>query len=523
MLLNWLMRKKKLPHERSAPSSPDEPLTRISGNLADTVTWIQATLGNPSDLIIRSFTIGDSGRECVVVCIDGLVNKDLVNVQIMENLQLRLSAADVQLPADAEALAGKLEREVLSTHELNKKVHLEDIIAAILSGDTAILIDGAREALIVGTSGWASRGIEEPETETLVRGPREGFAESLRTNLSLIRKNLRDPHLRFHSLTVGRRSRRQLVIAYVEGIIHPQLVAEAKRRLQSLDMDDPQESGEIEQWIEDSFLSPFPQILHTERPDKVFSSLLQGRLAILLDGTPFVLIAPLTFVSLFQSPEDYYERWLIGSLTRLLRYVAAAVSLFTPSLYIALVSFHQGMLPSKLAFSIAAAREGLPFPAAVEAFLMEATIELLREAGLRLPKPVGQTIGVVGGLVIGEAAVKAGIVSPTMVIVVSLTAIASFTIPSYSAGITFRILRFGMMLASGVFGLFGMVLYFIMICVHLANLKSLGIPYTAPLSVSFKDDWKDMLIRAPIAMLKKRPIIMETNNETRMNKEGNGT
>lgn len=266
--------------------------------------------------------------------------------------------------------------------------------------------------------------------------------------------------------------KKDLIVCYVEGIVHPDLVKEVKRRLSSIDIDEAPESGFIEQWIEGSFLSPFPQVLHTERPDKVAAALLGGRIAILLDGTPFVLMAPATMATHFQSPEDYYERWMIGTLLRILRYIGAFIATFLPALYIALVSYHPGMIPSKLAFSIAGTREGVPFPAVVEAFIMETTIELLREAGVRLPKPIGQTIGIVGGLVIGEAAVSAGIVSPIMVIVVALTAISSFALPSYTFAISIRILRFFVMLAAALFGLYGIIVFYIMINIHIVNLKS---------------------------------------------------
>lgn len=200
---------------------------------------------------------------------------------------------------------------------------------------------------------------------------------------------------------------------------------------------------------------------------------MQGKIAIILDGTPFVLIAPVTLGNTLQSPEDYYERWLIGTFLRVLRYGAAFLAMFLPSLYIALVSYHQGMVPSKLAFSIAATREGVPFPAAIEAIIMGLTMELLREAGARLPKTIGQTIGIVGGLVIGDAAVQAGVVSPIMVIVVAVTAIASFSIPAYSVAISFRLVRFGFMLAAAFLGLYGIILVYIMINIHIVNLKAL--------------------------------------------------
>src|SRR5699024_800641 len=254
-----------------------------------------------------------------------------------------------------------------------------------------------------------------------------------------------------------------LVVTCIEGVTHPDLIQEVNRRLQTIDMDDAPESGFIEQWIEDSFLSPFPQITNTERPDKVAISLMEGKVAILLDGTPLVLLMPFNIGDALQTPEDYYERWSVGTLIRILRYMAAFIAMFAPALYIALTSFHQGMIPSKLAFSMAASREGVPFPAFVEAALMGVTMELLREAGARLPKTIGDTIGIVGGLVIGEAAVQAGIVSPVMVIVVALTAIASFSMPEYSVSISFRMIRFGLMIIAAIFGLYGIVLVYIMI------------------------------------------------------------
>ncbi len=266
------------------------------------------------------------------------------------------------------------------------------------------------------------------------------------------------------------------------------------------------------------FLSPFPQILNTERPDKASEALLQGKVVILLDRTPFVLIAPATFGSSLHSPEDYYWRWSLGTLVRMLRYLAAFISVFLPALYIALVSYHPGLIPSDLAFSIAASRDEVPFPPFVEALIMTATMELLREAGLRLPTAIGQTIGIVGGLVIGEAAVSAGIVSPVMVIVVALNAIASFALPSYSIAISFRILQFWLMAAAAIFGLYGIILSYIMINIHIVNLMSFGVPYSTPFAPSFLSDWKDLVLRAPITMMKKRPVYTQPGDKKMMDK-----
>ncbi|WP_453990045.1 spore germination protein [Bacillus nitroreducens] len=493
---------------------PDTIYVDLNENLAN----IKKILDSPADLIIRELTIGENGHSCAIVCIDGLVDKELVNEEVVKNIQQQFANGNQKIPATGVEILKKVEKDILSIHELTKVQTMDKVMISILSGDTALFVNGTNEALIIGSKGWAGRGIEEPMTESLIRGPREGFTENIRTNTVLIRRHVRDPNLRFESSKIGRRSKKDLIVCYIEGIVHPDILAEVNRRLKYIDVDDALESGTIEEWIEDSFLSPFPLVTHTERADKVSSSLTQGKVAILLDGTPFALLAPTTLVSLFQSPEDYYERWMIGSLIRILRYVAAFLAVFLPGLYISLVSFHQGMIPSKLAFSLAASREGLPFPAIIEALLMEATLELLREAGIRLPKTIGQTIGIVGGLVIGEAAVQAGIVSPVTVVIVALTAVSSFAIPTYSAGIAFRILRFFIMLAAGALGLYGIILIYIMINIHIARLTSFGIPYSAPFAPTFYHDWKDLFIRAPLTAQHKRPQHLQTVDDTRSNK-----
>ena len=266
------------------------------------------------------------------------------------------------------------------------------------------------------------------------------------------------------------------------------------------------DSGYIEQFIEDNPYSPFPQIATTERPDEVAGELYEGRVVILVDNSPFALIIPTTINSLFQSPEDYYDRWIISSVLRVIRFTASLLALVMPSLYVVFTSYHTGILPTKLVLSIAASREGVPFPAIVEAFIMEFTLELLREAGLRLPSAIGNTIGIVGGLIIGEAAVRAGIVSPIMVIIVAITAIASFANPSYNLSVGFRLLRFTLIAASGILGLYGLVLGLILILVHLVRLKSFNEPYLTPFVAVNWSDYKDTIYRAPLYKMVKRPI-----------------
>lgn len=485
-------------------------------NLDENLTNVKNMLEEPNDLVIREFVVRSTEHKCAIVYIDGLVDTEFVQENIMKNLQLLTERK--QLPeADAE-LFEVVNREIISITDIEKGYTLDDISNAILYGDTVFYLDGIDKVLIMDTKGWETRAIEEPVTETVIRGPRDGFVENLRTNMVLVRRHIRDPNLRFKTHQVGRRSKKDLVVAYMAGIINPAIVKEVNRRLKTIDMDDAPESGYIEQWIEDNFLSPFPQIINTERPDKVAAALLQGKVAIFLDGTPFVLLAPATFGNALQSPEDYYERWTIGTFLRLLRYFAAFIAIFLPALYIALVSYHQGMLPSKLAFSIAASREGVPFPPFVEALVMTITMELLREAGARLPKTIGQTIGIVGGLVIGDAAVSAGIVSPVMVIVVALNAIASFSLPAYSVAIAFRLILFGFMLSAGLLGLYGIILAYIIVNIHIVNLKSIGVPYSTPFAPTFLKDWNDLVFRAPIPMLTRRPKYMQTNDDISGNK-----
>ncbi|ACX63886.1 spore germination protein [Paenibacillus sp. Y412MC10] len=489
----------------------------LSTHLKENLETLSLLLNDPSDLTTKVLQVGGVSYTSAIVSLEGLSDQLLIKEQIIQPIQHNPEQYASSMK-DVRHVLHEIENRMISLQITNRTRRWDEVIPVILSGDTILMLEGTDEVLLIKTRKWPGRSIEEPQTEALVRGPRVGFTESIYTNISLLRRHIREPNLTIDPHTIGRRSNQSLVVVYIKGLTNPELIEEVNRRLKSLDLDYAPESGMVEQWIEDSFLSPFPQILNTERPDKVTSALLQGKVAILLDGTPFVLLLPFTFISLLHSPEDYYERWSIGSLIRLLRLVAIGITLFLPALYIAILSFHPGMIPFKLVFSIAASREGVPFPAVIEALLMEVTLELLREAGIRLPKPIGQTIGIVGGLVIGEAAVQAGIVSPIMVIIVALTAISSFAIPSYSAGISFRMLRFAIMIAASFLGLYGIVLTFIMICIHLMRLHSFGIPYLSPIAPSVQHDWKDMFIRVPVTWLTLRPLFMKPQDIHRAKK-----
>lgn len=510
--------KQEASYKDSSDNRSSEYPTELTSNLKDNLRIVKQAIGHSPDVIIREIEIGKSKISGALVFVDNLVDKQTIQAEILRAIINDCPEINQKNEAISpfEQLVTFLQKDRLTAGEVKTGKKLDDLSFFVLSGDTVLLVDGTQEFLIIGSRKYPSRNVDTPQIESSVRGPRDSFIEVIRINMALIRRRLRDPNLIFETFYVGRRGKTELAIAYIKGIARSELVDEVKQRLSAIDIDEAADTGYIEQLIEDNFLSIFPQTQMTERPDKVSTSLLEGRVAILLDGTPFALIVPVTFAQLLQAPEDYFERWMIGTLVRVLRYVTSFIAVFLPSLYIALVSFHPGLIPTKLALSIAATREGVPFPAAVEAFLLEVTLEILREAGLRLPKPIGPTVGIVGGLVIGEAAVAAGVVSPIMVIIVALGALASFSIPSYSVAIAFRMLRFSFMMAAALFGLYGIIIMYIFLNVHLVRLQSFGTVYSLPFAPYKFRDWKDLVVRLPLSVFKKRPASMAAEDEKRM-------
>lgn len=487
----------------------------LENSLTKNIENIKTTLGNSSDLIIREGTIGTLGNKFVIIYFKGLIDEDLVNNNILRVLQLNKKHI-------GSNLFEKIYDEMIATTEIKKTLNYNEVIKSILNGDTAFFLDQVDAAIILGTNGGQFRSIEEPQSETVIRGSRSGFVENLKVNLALIRRELKDPNLRVDMQEIGKHSNQKIAICYVEGIVNPDILNEVKRRLNTIDFDFAPDSGFVEEWIEDSNLSPFPQLLDTERPDRVVYNILKGKIAIIVEGSPFALLMPITYGDAMKSIEDYSQRWLIGTLLRLLRFVAVYISIFLPAVYVALVSFHPELIPTQLLFSIAASREGVPFPSLIEALLMAFVYEILHEAGIRLPNKIGQTIGIVGGIVIGEIAVMAGIVGPLMVIVISLTAIASFTIPNYSLAIGLRTFRFSAIFAAAVLGLYGIILIFIMLNIHIVNLKSIGIPYSAPFAPNYLWDIKNLFGREPITTLSKhqRQPYLEPKDQDQTNDGG---
>ncbi|MBA2870154.1 spore germination protein KA [Anoxybacillus calidus] len=482
----------------------------LSNNLDQNLQELQNIYQNCMDVVFRQFQIGGKTKAALIY-IDGLANIEETDASVLAPL---MKESDVRVNGEQQSIdmgidVNHILEQKLTVSKIKKVRTITECIEYISGGSPVLLIDKQIEGFALGLSKWEKRSIEEPVGESVIRGPREGFTESLGTNLALLRRKMRSPQLKMKSMKIGEYTQTEVVISYIEGIAEQTLLQEVETRLNRIKVDGILETSYIEEYIEDNPYSPFPQVLNTERPDVVVASLLEGRVAILQDGTPFALIVPVSFYSLLQSTEDYYQRSLISTVTRWLRYLFLLISLLLPSLYVAILTFHQEMIPTTLLVTIAASRELVPFPALVEALIMEIVFEALREAGVRLPKQAGAAVSIVGALVIGQAAVQAGIVSAPLIMVVSLTGIASFTIPRYTAGIALRMLRFPMILLAGTLGLLGIMLGLLMILTHMAALRSFGVPYLSPLAPMQGREMKDVLVRAPWWKLNTRPSLTD--------------
>lgn len=468
-------------------------------------------MGPSDDLVVKELL-------CLKTCpgallyIDGLVDQQLLHASILQSLIQHQAPPEGM---EQEAWIDYILREVLIAANVKPVEGMEALFTQLLSGNVIFMLEGHPIAYRIGATGWEDRSIREPQSQSVVRGPMDSFNENIRTNIMLIRRRIKDPGLWIETREIGAVSKTRVAVAYMKEIANEEIVQEVARRLDKIDIDGILESGPIEEFIQDTRRTVFPTVYNSERPDTIASALLEGRVAILVDGTPFVLVVPALFVHFFQSAEDYAQKADISTLLRLIRFLAFFITMLAPSFYIAISTFHQEMLPTRLLISIASQREGVPFPAFIEALLMELTYEILREAGVRIPKTVGQAVSIVGTLVIGQAAVEAGVVSAAMVIIVSITAISSYVIPENGLSVAVRIIRFGLMALAASFGLYGVLIGLIMLTIHLTSLRSFGIPYMSPFGPFIQADLKDTLYRAPWPLLRTRPLSNKTRNVTR--------
>lgn len=497
----------------------DAPVHKLYADLRDNLRRIEADMGKSGDIVLREVSIGTAGRySMALVYTDGLADKTLINDHILEGLMNEPALVEeaVQSAPSSGSLIQALSRHALAVDSIDPVGDFETLYDRLLSGDAIILMDGQAEGLAAGTRAWKERGVTEPSVESVIRGPREAFSETLRTNTSLIRRRIKDRNLWIETRRIGRLTKTDVAVVYMKNIASEEIVKEVFSRLDRIDLDGILESGYIEEMIQDEGLTPFPTVYNTERPDVVAAELLEGKVAILMDGTPIALVVPALFVSFIHASEDYYHRADVSTLVRILRYVGILIAMFLPSLYIAITTFHQEMIPTTLLISLAQQREGTPFPAFIEAVTMEVAFEILREAGLRMPRTIGPAVSIVGTLVIGQAAVEAGIVSAAMVIVVSTTAIASFVFPSYSLANAFRMLRFLLMGLAASFGLVGITAGVFFLIMHLCSLRSFGVPYMSPFAPLKPADQKDAVVRLPIWKRFARPSLIVRQNRRRL-------
>lgn len=511
-------RKQRERHQEISPSSPDFDVANqpLSINVQENEQILRSIFKDCSDIVFRPIRC-DGETKLLIVYIDGVTDTRILDEAVIKPILLQ----GAKCTGNPRSLEHVIRDELIPVGQTKIVSTIQELVEDIVNCTVAILLEGEDIALIAEMQAFASRPVEEPANELSIRGPREGFTENLRVNTSLIRKRLRNPELKMESVTLGTETKTGVVIAYIRGIANDDLLREIRTRIERIEVDGILDSGNVEELIQDEPYSPFPQIENTERPDTVTAGLLQGRIAILVDGTPFVLIAPMTFWMALVAADDYYERFLYTSSIRIIRFLLFMMSLFFPSLYVAATTFHPQMLPTNLLLTFASAREPSPFPAVVEAFIMEFMFEALREAGVRLPRAIGSTVSIVGALVIGQAAVQAGIVSASIVIVVASTGIASFAIPRYNFGVAFRLLRFPILALAGTLGFYGIAVGLLALMIHLAALRSFGVPYLAPIAPFVRGNAKNVFFRPPIWSMKKRPELI-VGGYSRRNPEGQG-
>jgi len=497
----------------------DQLLNPLQGDLTDdveiTVERLRAALHHreTSGLVIRKLVLPASpGRRVYAVFVDGLVDSQSVELAIIEPLmtQTRLQGSlrtglELLRQVDETLMPG---RQVEHVHSLGL------VISGIVSGMCALLVETAPGILLVEVRKWPMRAVERPLNEGVLRGPQEGFTEVLKINTTLIRRRLMTPDLIFEPGKIGRRSRTDIAVVYLKGLVSPALLEEVRRRIAHVDTDLLLETGQLEQLIEDSPQGLFPTLQATERPDRTAAALAEGRVAILMEGSPLALIVPAVLTDFLRIPEDYYVKWPFGTFLRIVRTLGLVITLLLPALYIAIADYHHEMIPPALLTAIAASREQVPFPATLEVLMMEVAFEVIREGAIRVPSQLGQTIGIVGALILGQAAVEASIISPILIIIVATTALGSFTIPDYSLNLVIRVSRFVMIFLGATLGLYGVAIGLFAFSVHAVSLKSFGVPYLAPMGPPQPGN-PDNMLRGPTFLLDKRPTLARPRDKQR--------
>lgn len=477
----------------------------IFNNINKNIEYLENAFKNCNDVVKRKIPVGKNKENIIyVMYIDDMVNRETIENTVLKNLMINIRIAPPNINGENENPMKIFMDGGITTADLKECSDIEEAVDEILVGNTAIFFNNSNKAVIISSKGFPKRSVDKPDTEAVVQGSQEGFTESVRTNTVLIRRRIKTPLLKCQSMKLGKKTKTDVALMYIEGTVKNSLLSDLIKKLNKIKDLDILDSGYVEQMLEDSKYSPFPQIQMTERPDKTASALLEGRVAVIVDTSPFVLLLPTVLASFYQSSEDYYERWEIMSFIRIIRYICGFFAFSLPALYIAVTLFHPSMIPTDLALKISGSREPVPINTVFEVILLEIIFEALREAGIRLPQAIGSTLGIVGGIIIGQAAVDAGLVSPMVVIIVSLTGICSFAIPNISLVSAFRLIKYFMIFLSSIFGMLGFAVGVFMVLVHLCSLKSFGKAYVSPFnSQNFKSAFQDTVFRFPLDKMKK--------------------
>lgn len=464
-----------------------EPTGVLSSNLDENIMILREAFVHSEDFVVDYTPYQD--KDAFLIYIESITERKIIEQEIIKPIHIR-GAENV--------------KELLPQAYIKETSSIKEISKSLLEGNSILLQRDNSLAMIFQSQLLTERNITEPGSETIIRGAHEGFVETLGTNIYLIRKRLQNPKLKIKYFSIGNDSHTKVAMIYLDHLANGKTVATMERLLSDIDTDYILAPGHIEEYISDN-VSIFPTLLSTERPDRTVANLMDGRIAIIADNSPSALIAPVTFFSFFQSPDDYNSRWYFGSFIRFLRIMGFLITIALPATYIAIVSYHYEVLPTEIVVSIKSSLEYVPYPPLVEALAMQITLEILREASIRLPNPIAQTIGVVGGLVIGTAVVEANLVSNTMIIVVAITAISSFVVPISEMGSSIRLLGFPFMILASLFGFIGMSFFLMFVLIHLCKLESFGTPFFAPFSTLRFSEMKDTIIRTPLPFFKSRP------------------
>lgn len=485
--------------------------TVVSNSAAVNMEYIRKKFNYPlnKDIVIREFSI--MGRyKSFLAYLDGMVDKFVINDSILRPLLTneKYSGTPEECPLDY------ILENIIETNSAKKVTNPDDVIYEILTGNTVLNIDGCNFYISNETKGYEKRSVDTPQTEGVVIGPQEAYTETLRTNITLIRKIIKNNNLTAEFIKVGKRNQVLCAVVYINGLANTAVVDEVKRRIKGISTDFILGDGMLEQYMDDQPYSILPSVLSTERPDRTASHLVEGKVAVLVEGTPFAKIMPVSFETFMHSSEDYFMRWQFGSFLRIIRHIALFFAAVLPGLYVAMTTFHQEMIPTDLLIAIAKAKENVPFPTIVEVLLMEMSFELIREAGVRIPGLIGNTLGIIGALILGQAAVQANIVSPVLIIVVAITGLGNFAIPNFSMAFSIRLLRFLYILAGAYLGFYGISIMFLITAVLAADMKSFGSPYFAPVAPKTRRSF-DYFLRWPLWFQRYRSDYVNSQDTVR--------